>query len=296
MFVSRTIRISSALICVGTLAVLVQGAHAMPTLPEPIPAPAQTNPVKWNSPPTSPLPGVEHGVLHSASMDQEVGYNVYLPAGYAESKRKYPVIYFLHGAGGTESSDAGGFSGLLRAEAEAGHCPPVICVFPNGGMSGYRDNPERKIMGETLIIKELMPLIDGKYRTIATREGRTVCGFSMGGGGAIRLALKHPDLFSAAASWAGALGTRGGAASAADMAKENADKIRGKVRLLFIVGDKDPTFGTHAPVLDALKELKIPYEYKELPGVDHNLGTYYSKTGAELVKFVTADFAVAPNP
>ena len=251
----------------------------------------QTNPVRWNNPPAAPIPGVEHGVLHSVSMDLDVGYNVFLPPGYAEGKQQYPVVYFLHGAGGTESSDAGGFSGLVRKEMDAGHCPPVICVFPNGGMSGYRDNPERKIMGETLIVKELIPLIDGKYRTIATREGRTVCGFSMGGGGAIRLALKHPQIFSAAASWAGALGSRGTQVSPAEMAKENADKLRGKVRFLLIVGDKDPTFGTHAPLLSAFKELNIAYEYQELPGVDHNLGTYYSETGSKLVKFVTAGFA-----
>ena len=69
-------------------------------------------------------------------------------------------------------------------------------------MSGYRDGPEQKIIGETLIIKELLPLVDKSYRTIATRDGRAICGFSMGGGGSIRLALSHPDLFSAAA-WGG---------------------------------------------------------------------------------------------
>lgn len=284
--------IPTAAAIMGLVAIPI-AAHPAPggTAPGiPRPAPRQTNPVKWNNPPATPIPNVEHAVLHSPSMDLDVGYNVYLPAGYAESKRKYPVVYFLHGAGGTESSDAAGFSALLRAEAEAGHCPPVICVFPNGGMSGYRDTPERKSMGETLIVRELIPLIDGKYRTIAGREGRAVCGFSMGGGGAIRLALKHPDLFSAAASWAGALGSRGTQVSPAEMAKENADKVRGKVRLLFIVGDKDPTLGTHAPILAALKELKIDYEYKELPGVDHNLGAYYTQTGAQLVKFVTANF------
>jgi len=229
-------------------------------------------------------------MFHSAAMDLDVGYNVFLPMGYADSKRKYPVVYFLHGAGGTESSDAGGFSGLIQKEVDAGKCPPVICVFPNGGMSGYRDNPERKIMGETLIVNELIPLIDGKYRTVATRAGRTICGFSMGGGGAVRLTLKHPELFSAAASWAAALGSRGGGVSAADTAKENADKLRGKVRFLLIVGDKDPTFASHAAVIDALKEQKISTDYQVLEGVDHNLGEYYKQTGAKLVKFVTSGF------
>ena len=296
MSVSRTISVSAALICVSAVLFLAHTVRALPAASKPISALRQTNPVRWNSPPTAPIPGVEHGVLHSPSMDRDIGYNVYLPPDYADGKRKYPVIYFLHGAGGTESSDAGGFSGLLRTESEAGHCPPVICVFPNGGMSGYRDNPDRKVMGETLIVKELIPLIDEKYRTRASSEGRTVCGFSMGGGGAIRLALKHPDLFSAAASWAGAVGSRGTYVSPADMAKENANKIRGKVRFLLIVGDKDPTYATHAPVIEALKNLKIAHEYQVLQGVDHDLGAYYAQTGAKLVRFVTLEFAASPDP
>jgi endo-1,4-beta-xylanase len=252
----------------------------------------QAKEVIWNNPPTSPIPGVEHNVLHSASMDRDVGYNVYLPADYAESKHRYPVVYFLHGAGGTESSDAGGFSGLIRKEVEAKHIPSVICVFPNGGMSGYRDHPDQKIMGETLIIKELLPEIDKKYRTIATRDGRAICGFSMGGGGSIRLAIAHPDLFSAAASWAAALGSRdAAAASPAALARENVDKVKGKVRFLLIVGDKDLTYASHAPFIEALKDLKVPYEYQILPGVEHNLGVYYEQTGTKFVKFVTAGFA-----
>jgi endo-1,4-beta-xylanase len=228
-------------------------------------------------------------------MGLDVGYNVWLPPGYADSKVKYPVIYFLHGAGGTESSDAGGFSSLVKKEIDARTIPPVIILFPNGGMSAYRDNPERKIMGETLIVKELIPLIDMKYRTIDTRDGRAVCGFSMGGGGAIRLGLKHPELFSAAASWAGALGAMSTTITVADLAKANADKVRGKVRLLLIVGDKDPTLGSHAPVIDALKELKIDHEFQVLPGVDHNLGDYYEQTGPKLVRFLAQSFKASAD-
>jgi S-formylglutathione hydrolase FrmB len=289
----RIISLSTAILCLSGLSALLAGEGAMSA--EAQTPPRQAKEVTWNSPPTSPIPGVEHNVLHSASMDRDVGYNVYLPADYAASKRRYPVVYFLHGAGGTESSDAGGFSGLIRKEVEAKQIPSVICVFPNGGMSGYRDNPEQKIMGETLIIKELLPLIDQKYRTIATREGRAICGFSMGGGGSIRLALAHPDLFSAAASWAAALGSRNAAISSpAALARQNVDKIKGKVRFLLIVGDKDITYASHAPFIEALQDLKVPYEYQVLPGVEHNLGVYYEQTGTKFVKFVTAGFADLP--
>ena len=246
--------------------------------------------VKWNDPPTAPLPNVEHFVFHSPVMERDMGYNVYLPPSYATDKRRrYLVVYFLHGAGGTETADAGGFSGLLAREITAGHIPPVICVFPNGGMSGYADHPETKVMMETFLIRELIPQIDRDYRTIAKREGRALCGFSMGGGGSMRLAVKYPDMFCAAASWAAALGSRGGE-SASDLARKNEKKIRGRVRLLLIVGDKDLTYSSHAPFLKTLDDLKIPYTYHELPGVEHNLGVYYDKTGTEFAHFV-ADFA-----
>jgi hypothetical protein len=65
----------------------------------------------------------------------------------------------------------------------------------------------------------------------------------------------------------------------------------GKVRFLLIVGDKDLTYASHAPFIEALNELKVPYEYEVLPGVEHNLGKYYEQTVTKLVKFVTAGFA-----
>lgn len=244
--------------------------------------------VVWNNPDRPPIPNVEHGVLRSRSMSREVGYNVYLPPGYSEGKQRYPVVYFLHGAGGTENSDAGGFSGLLQKEVDARRIPPVICVFPNGGMSGYADHPETQVMGETLIVKELLPWIDSHYRTIKKREARTLCGFSMGGGGSVRLALKYPNLFSAAASWAAALGTFGGATDPSILAKANADRVRGKVRFLLIVGDKDLTSSSHPGFLQTLDAYKIPYTYHKLPGVDHNLGAYHEQTGQELIQFVAA--------
>jgi enterochelin esterase-like enzyme len=191
----------------------------------------QRREVKWNLPPARAIPGIEHHSFRSPSMDLEVGYNVYTPPAYARGSARFPVIYFLHGAGGDENSDAGGFSGLVARLIEQKAIPPVICVFPNGGMSGYRDDPQAKVMGETLIVKELVPLVDRTYRTQAVREGRVLAGFSMGGGGSVRLAFKHPETFSAAASWAGAIQRRGGG-TVPELEPEALRKVAGKVRLL----------------------------------------------------------------
>lgn len=282
-------------LCGATLALVSGKAYTMDAgAVAPETAQQQRPEVKWNNPDGPAVSGMTHGVIKSPSMGRDVGYNVWLPPQYnTENSKRFPVVYFLHGAGGNENSDAGGFSGMVQREITAGKIPPVICVFPNGGMSGYRDNPETRIMGESLIIKELIPLIDKQYRTVAGPEGRTICGFSMGGGGAIRLAVKYPEMFSAAAAWAAALNMRGGNVddSAAALIAKNKERIQGHVRLLMIVGDEDMTLGSHAPVIEALKAQQLPYTYKVLPKVGHNLGAYHEQTGSELIQFVAGKFA-----
>jgi S-formylglutathione hydrolase FrmB len=245
--------------------------------------------VIWNNPDRPPIPGTEHHSFRSPSMDVEVGYNVYVPPGYAESRARYPVIWFLHGAGGNENSDAGAFSGLVSKMAVERQIPPAICVFPNGGLSGYQDRPEQKVMGETMIVRELLPIIDRDYRTRKDRGGRVLAGFSMGGGGAVRLALKYPELFSAAGAWAAAVNFRS-AAPSPELSTDNLRQVDGRVRLLLVVGDKDLTYPGHLPFFRSLAEARYPYRAVILPGIDHNLGTYYERTAEELARFLTAEF------
>lgn len=250
---------------------------------------AQRREITWNNPNGPAVAGVEHGSYMSPSLKKEVGYNVFLPPGYASDKARYPVIYFLHGAGGDENSDAGGFSGLVGGMIAAKKIPSVICVFPNGGMSGYQDRPATGVLGESLIVKELIPLVDRTYRTRAEREGRVITGFSMGGGGAVRLSLKHPDLFSAAASWAGAILLKN-VVDPPEVEPVNLEDMRGRIRLLLIVGDKDITYGGTRMFIERLDRAKFPYRCKILPGVTHNMGQYYEKTGDELVRFLADKF------
>lgn len=244
--------------------------------------------IKWNNPDGPKRDGIEHHSFMSPSMEIEIGYNVWLPPGYADSTARYPVMYFLHGAGGNENSDGPGFAGIVGRLMAEKKVPPVICVFPNGGMSGYRNNPMTKVLGETLIVKELVPLIDKDFRTKPTCDARVISGFSMGGGGALRLALKYPELFSAAASWAGAIGNRrgGDATPPAEIQVDNLKALNGKVRLLMIVGDKDQTLAGHKPLVDNLEETKYPHKYHVLEGIGHSLGDYYRLTGEEMVLFL----------
>ena len=123
-------------------------------------------------------------------------YAVYLPPSYDTTQKRYPVIFVLHGFPGDENSllvDSGVAMIRQRTIGE------MIAVFVNGnnrlGGSFYLSSP---VIGdnETYISRDLVGLIDTRYRTLAARESRGIQGFSMGGWGAMHLALKFPEIYS----------------------------------------------------------------------------------------------------
>jgi diacylglycerol O-acyltransferase / trehalose O-mycolyltransferase len=143
--------------------------------------------------------------LSTTALKAPTGVRVLLPAGYEESTRRYPVLYLLHGAFGDETD----WTKVGDAEAITAGLP-VIVVMPDGGQGGwYTDWLNRGAGGppewETFHIHELIPWIDDHYRTIADRGGRAIAGLSMGGFGALSYAGRHPDLFSWAGSFSGAV-------------------------------------------------------------------------------------------
>jgi len=129
---------------------------------------------------------------------------VLLPDGYRASReRRYPVLYLLHGAGGNETdwTDAGAAEQITDGR-------PLIVVMPDGGEAGWYTNWSNGGAGgppawERYHVRELIPLIDRRFRTVAARRGRAIAGLSMGGFGAFSYAARHPDLFAAAASYSG---------------------------------------------------------------------------------------------
>lgn len=137
-----------------------------------------------------------HRTFRSAVANQDVGYCLYLPPGYADSgDRRYPVIYNLHGNGGNEFHSFEDVQ-VLHDGIVAGKWPPMIVALPNGGKSTfYKDSYDGRFPIETMFIQEFIPHIDATFRTIAARHGRCLEGFSMGGRGSMRLAVKYPELF-----------------------------------------------------------------------------------------------------
>ena len=235
--------------------------------------------VKWVNPDIKAFEGLSHHVLQSKALGHEVGYAVWLPAKYAQkTKKHYPVIYFLHGMGGSESADAPSFSRIVSKAIEEGILPPVICVFPNGGVSFYRDEVEK------MIIDEIIPTIDTNYRTIAKGKSRALAGFSMGGFGSVYLSVQYPDMFCAAGSMGGGLWRMG---EEFKQATEKAIPVWKKNNngFFFVNGDKDrpEAFKEFA---ENLTEKEIENQLVVIPDLDHNLGLYYERSADQMLKLL----------
>ncbi len=159
-------------------------------------------------------PRLRELTLRSDHLSADTHVRILLPASYAGSRRRYPVLYLLHGAlddyrSWTDKGDA--------EELTAGR--PLIVVMPDSGPNGGYVNwfnggafgpPE----WENYHIGQLLGFIDARYRTLASRSERAIAGLSMGGYGAMHYAARHPDDFAAAASFSGAVDTN----NAADIA------------------------------------------------------------------------------
>ena len=140
--------------------------------------------------------------IYSKSMLREINCVVITPASYAGTKERFPVVYLLHGARGnfanwvTRGPD-------MQALADVNQ---LVIVCPDGNMaSWYYDSPvDSTVRYETHLSTEVPSFIDAHYRTIADREHRAISGLSMGGHGAVFVALRHPTVFGACGSMSGA--------------------------------------------------------------------------------------------
>ena len=107
-----------------------------------------------------------------------------------------PLILFLHGGGGTHELLAA-MQPIFEEAWTAGVLPPAVVASPSAGRSFYLDNPDRTERWETFIVQELIPHISAAYSTVGHPH---LCGMSMGGLGALRMAFRDPGAFGAVAA------------------------------------------------------------------------------------------------
>jgi S-formylglutathione hydrolase FrmB len=267
------------------------------------------------NPPPQPLPREAHRSYESAAMKTKVGYNIYVPPGYADAgnTNRCPVIYWLHGRGCSESNDQFPAS-TVDAAIRSNTIPPLIYVYASGGgMSFYSDSVDSQWLAETTIIRELIPHIDAAYQTVARRNGRAIQGMSMGGFGALKLALKYPELFSSVVAFAGGYRSAediqaddisreilrrvfGGdpqrfmANHPATIARANAQAVRGRVTIKLLVGLDDYLLENNRSMHATLTELNLAHEYWEIPGIKHDLPRLSAWIGSDGLQFAVRHF------
>lgn len=149
--------------------------------------------------PTQPVLGRSHNVTFtSAALGRSIDYWIYLPPNYNASDQRYPVLYMLHGLHGNSRmwKDLGLFDQadmLIRQKKIA----PLIIVTPQGDDGYWMNHADGGPRWADYIISDLIPHVDTTYRTLSDSRYRAIGGLSMGGHGAIQLALNYPGMFAA---------------------------------------------------------------------------------------------------
>ncbi|WP_295940673.1 alpha/beta hydrolase family protein [uncultured Alistipes sp.] len=242
-------------------------------------------------------------LVRSVSMDREVPAIVIVPDGAVPDK-SCPVIYLLHGYGGNEFSWLRIKPSLPAIADREG----VVFVCPGVGNCWYLDSKVReKSLYETFMIRELLPAVEQRYPVSRDRAGRAITGLSMGGFGAMSLAIKHKELFGAVGSTSGGLDIRPfpgnwelprllGQQETAPEAWERVTPVNlipliaeGDLAMVIDCGYDDFFFGVNNEFHAELLRRGIPHDYYVRPGRHNN--AYWSVSIDYQIVFFTNFFA-----
>lgn len=217
-------------------------------------------------------------------------YCVYLPQGYADENRAFPVLYLLHGLTDTHTAwrDKGNVQSIAGGLVKDGKAQEMIIVMPDAGTTydGYFNSEEWRY--EDFFFQEFIPHIESVYRTIPDRQHRAIAGLSMGGGGTTWYAIKHSEMFSSAYAMSALMGlvdnswiTRdpdarrrvfmeSAVANNNITAVENATQELcariASVRWFVDVGDDDFLFDNNMDFIKAMRSKRIPYQLRVRDG------------------------------
>jgi endo-1,4-beta-xylanase len=275
-------------------------------------------PFRWVNQPSTAYEDVpiQHKTFRSQSMGADVGYCIYLPPDYEKSERtgkRYPVVYYLHGGRPGSELKSVGLSVFIEKAIRSNRIPPMIYVFINGGPMSHYDYPQiENGQGESVFIEELIPHIDSAYRTIASRKGRGIEGFSQGGRGTTRIMFRHPELFCSAAPGGGGFATEKKISendghesdrvvfaegyNAYDTARLYASSEKQKqypLRILIHVGTKGFNYENNLEYMKFLNQLGIKFEKLVVQDVPHSAHKIYERQGDALMKFHAQNFSDA---
>lgn len=221
-------------------------------------------------------------VVYSPSMKKDTKTCVVTPDIYDKTGKSFPVLYLLHGYSGNYASFVNYFPQIIQFADQYG----MIIVGVDGAYSSwYFDSPiDPAVKYETYVTKELTAFIDSAFNTIKSREGRAISGISMGGHGALYLAMRHQDIFGAAGSMSGGVDFRpfpknwdlAKRLGKIDLYPENWEKNTVNYQLYLVKNDKlamiidcgvdDFFIGVNRQLHEKMLTLNIKHDYIERPG------------------------------
>lgn len=222
-------------------------------------------------------PAVEQGKIDTISYKSKtVGVSrralIYTPPGYS-SKKKYPVLYLLHGIGGDEKEWLNGASPqiILDNLYSEGKLEPMIVVMPNGramkddrAIGNVFDSVKVQAFAtfEQDLLNDLIPFVEGEYPVLKDREHRALAGLSMGGGQALNFGLGNLDKFAWVGGFSSAPNTK-----APEVLVPDAAKAKTQLELLWIsCGVDDGLMSFSKRTHDYLQEHDVPHIFYVEPG------------------------------
>ena len=210
---------------------------------------------------------------------------VYTPAEYEKNtKKRYPVLYLQHGMGEDETGwiTQGFMYNILDNQIAEGKCVPMIVVMESGDIEvGFRPRPgkdvdaERNLYGSafaTLMINDLIPMIDETFRTYTDREHRAMAGLSWGGKQTFDITLTNLDKFSYIGGFSGAIFGLD-VKDAFNGVFADADSFNKKVHYLFLGCGTEENMGTKQ-LVESLRDMNIRVDFYESQGTAHEWLTW----------------------
>jgi enterochelin esterase family protein len=243
--------------------------------------------VPGNPAPDSQMQDVPHGSVdwnfqHSAVYNDTHEFFVYLPPGYEKGNARYPVLYLVHGSGDTAAgwTMAGSANVILDNLIAQKKARPMIVVMPfNGGTPAARPAPAagaapkggrgagNNSAFEDYMLKELMPFVDGKYRTAPGRKNRAMAGLSAGGAATYNVGLKHLEIFSQLGMFSSAGSGGGDFAARYPQLAADPKGTNAKLEVFWIgVGQQDPLDKSAKDFDAALTKLQIKHTFMDREG------------------------------
>ena len=246
--------------------------------------------------------GVEHGKIDAIEYpSQTVGAarkaKVYTPPGYS-SEQKYPVLYLLHGIGGSEEEwiRHGSPETILDNLFASKSATPMIVVLPNGRAATdvtARDPIPKQSPAfaafEQDLLNDLIPFIEKTYSVRKDRDSRALAGLSMGGGQSLNFGLGNVDRFAWVGGFSSAPNTRPNAGLLKDAAG-----IAKDLKLLYVsCGDQDGLFSISQRVHEGLTDAGLSHLYRVIPGGKHDFEVWKASL-YEFAQLLFRDPAHAP--